>query len=52
MRITKEIVNDVCFLKQMESQAVLITEVDKVAGGRMLLLGKPYLKNHYSFPEA
>lgn len=41
------------FLKKKESQAPSVSEkVAEVAGGRKLLLGKPYLKNRYSFPEA
>lgn len=41
------------FLKEKESQAFPLSEkVVEVAGGRKLLLGKPYLKNCYSFPEA
>ena len=52
-RITKEIVNDVCFLKKKESQAFSTSaKVDEVAGGKKLLLDKLYLKIHYSFPAA
>lgn len=41
------------FLNKKESQVFPVSEkVAEVAGGRKLLLGKPYLKKRYSFPEA
>lgn len=49
----EEIANDVYFLNKKENQTFFVLgRVDEVAGGRKLLLGKPYLKNCYSFPEA